>query len=87
MTDRITQKEVNKIASENAAMKIVDCYKRLFGREDGKRVLANLAKVCSYEISNDDGEFNPNKVMFREGQRSVYIHINDMIRLQEKKNG
>lgn len=51
-----------------------------FGSEHGKRVFEHLKKTCGYDRAQDVLETN--KVMYREGRRSVIVEI--MRRMDEK---
>ena len=72
----------NKELNDDIALDI----QHLFGSARGIRVLDHLSQFCGYQISSVDQEYDPNRVMFREGQRNVYVHINNMLKREVKKN-
>ena len=45
-----------------------------FGTENGKRVLRDLSNVCNFTSCTCE-EFSAEQAFFREGQRSVFLHI------------
>lgn len=53
----------------------------IFDSEKGKQVLADLAFICNAERScvTTNG-VQPYDVFFREGQRSVWLHIQNRLR-------
>lgn len=51
-------------------------YKATFNTEAGKRVLEDLELRNFMKTTTFDG--NPNIMIYREGQRSVLLHINTM---------
>ncbi len=54
----------------------LDRYKRVFGSEDGKAVLADLAKECGVFTTHVKGKvIDPNYMMFKEGERNVVLRI------------
>ena len=50
-----------------------ESYKEVFSTEEGKRVLADLASLFGCGNVQYNGE--PNDLIYREGQRSVALHI------------
>ena len=54
-------------------------YKKVFESEEGKRVLADLEKVCMFRASTFDKE--PSIMAFQEGLRGVYLHITTVMTL------
>lgn len=65
-------REIEKQISE-ASMK----YKRVFGTDDGKWVLEDLAKRSFDRISTYDED--EKKMCINEGRRSLYKHITTMV--------
>lgn len=63
------------MANENAERikGIRNDYKKVFESEEGKRVLADLEKVCMFKSTTFDKE--PGVMAFQEGLRGVYLHI------------
>jgi len=59
----------------------------LFASARGIKVLDHLREFCGFEFSSVGQDFNPNRTMFREGQRNVYVHINSMLKRKVEKNG
>ncbi len=53
--------------------RMVECYRRLFRTDDGKKVLCDLMEVCGYARSSFDAD--PVKMSFYEGQRSVILRL------------
>lgn len=54
----------------------LDLYKRVFGTDDGKAVLADMARECgllSCHIGR--GQVDPSLVMFKEGERNSVLRI------------
>ena len=54
-------------------------YIKTFGSEEGKKVLADLEKVCMFKASTFDKEAPV--MAFQEGLRAVYLHITTVINL------
>jgi hypothetical protein len=57
-------------------------YQRTFGSPEGKRVLDDLRRKCTYltsSIATSQG-VDVNKMLIEEGRRSVLCHIYDMLR-------
>ena len=52
-------------------------YINTFKTEEGKRVLADLERVCLYKTSTFDKEAMV--MAFNEGLRSVYLHITTLM--------
>lgn len=52
---------------------MIRAYKRVFESEDGKKVLADLAKAGHVYRSTMDP--NPNEVAYKEGERSMVLRI------------
>lgn len=48
-------------------------YKKTFESEEGKKVLADLEKVCLFKTTTFDKD--PYVMAFQEGLRAVYLHI------------
>ncbi len=59
-------------------------FHQCFDTEHGKRVIKNLKKNCQFDESprpkDNMGRIDPYAVMYREGQRSVIIHIERILR-------
>lgn len=67
--------------------KKVKNYKDFFyGDERGKFVLDDLAKLCRYSRPlYDVGNFDKDKMLFREGQRSVFLYIKNMLDMTDEQ--
>jgi len=68
------------VAQENNADRLKGLrnnYKKTFESEEGKKVLADLEKVCLYRSTTFDKD--PMVMAFQEGLRSVYLHITTMM--------
>lgn len=54
----------------------LDLYKRVFGTEDGKQVLADMAKECGLLSTHvRKGNIDPNYITFKEGERNAVLRI------------
>jgi len=69
-------------AKEIAQQKRSD-YQKVFGSEEGLRVLEDLKKTCFY-YSPTIHEF-PHVMSYNEGQRNVMIHIETQLKLTAVK--
>ncbi len=58
-------------------------YQHIFDTDEGKRVLADLQRRCFFQVSTFVPD-NANETFVREGQRSVVLHIINMITKKEK---
>ena len=58
-------------------------YKKVFNSEEGKRVLAHLAKNCFIKTTTLDKDVNI--MAAQEGARMVYLNIETMISLDIDK--
>ena len=58
-------------------------YQHIFDTDEGKRVLADLQRRCFFKASTFVPD-NANETFVREGQRSVVLHIINMITKKEK---
>ena len=86
MTERITQKEVNKITAEKLARQKADRYRRLFAGDNGKLVLEHLKDFCGQEktsVAKDAPD--PYQTMYCEGKRRVFLHIMAMINRKDEE--
>ena len=72
--------------NEDVNDKIALAMQHLFGSKNGIVVLDDLRQFCGYEISSVGQDYDVNKVMFREGQRNVYVHIDKMLKRKVEKN-
>ena len=54
-------------------------YQKTFGSDEGKKVLADLEKVCMFKASTFDKEAPI--MAFQEGLRAVYLHITTVMTL------
>lgn len=54
-------------------------YKRVFGSEDGKEVLAELRKFCfatsSLAVQDENKSVDVNAMLIHEGRRQVFMQI------------
>lgn len=69
----------------DASDKLALAYQHLFATPNGKKVLEDLTTFCGYEYSSVGQNYDPNKTMFKEGQRNVYLHINNMLKRKVEK--
>jgi len=71
------------MTDEERRTQLVMDYKMTFGSLEGKRVLADLSKLCGLNFVltpvGNDGHTDPYDVMRNEGKRTVAIHINRMV--------
>ena len=61
---------------------LIKDYKFSFGSEEGKRVLDDLAKRCHVNVTTHDKQSSTESA-FLEGQRSVFIFLNNMVNKKE----
>jgi hypothetical protein len=61
-----------------------ELYKAVFNGPSGDKVLAELMKLCHFHSTSFNAE-NPYKTSFNEGQRSVVLHILNILKLDETK--
>ena len=73
MTEDNTQNNVIRLKG------LREDYKKLFATEEGKRVLADLERVCLFKTSTFDKDALT--MAFQEGLRGVYLHINTILTL------
>jgi chaperone required for assembly of F1-ATPase len=71
---------------EKAKQLLID-YKRTFGSQEGTKVFENIKKFCGAERLSFVPE-SPTVTAYNEGQRSVYLHIKEMLEkdLNTEKN-
>jgi hypothetical protein len=55
----------------------VEAYKKVFGTDEGKLVLKELAAFC--HMTNPTFTGDVNQTVFNEGKRNVYLYINHFI--------
>lgn len=69
--NQLKQKQAEKELNDLAL-----CYKRIFGSDDGKKVLESLSKFCNMD-NTSVCEQNPNalQTFFNEGKRRVFLRI------------
>ncbi|RKX27480.1 MAG: hypothetical protein DRP45_00925 [Candidatus Zixiibacteriota bacterium] len=54
----------------------LDLYKRVFGSDDGKAVLADMAVECGLLSTHVQGKtIDPNYITFKEGERNAVLRI------------
>ncbi len=58
-------------------------YQHIFSTDEGKRVLSDLQRRCFFTTSTFVPD-NANETFVREGQRSVVLHIINMITKKDK---
>ena len=67
-----------------AVQRIINAYHRLWSSEDGKKVFADLASVFRLKMPSflpgQDGKFDPIAGAVRDGQKSVLLHIEEILR-------
>ena len=61
----------------------IKLYQRIFKSEDGEKLLEDLEKRCNVESTSFSKD--PYETAFREGQRSVILHIKNI--LKQKPGG
>lgn len=61
-------------------------FKAVFGSEDGKKVLATIAKMCGNEQSTFDSD--PIMLAYRAARRDTYLEIQQLVdfEIKESKN-
>lgn len=64
---------------------IVLDFKEVFAGDNGKRVLERLSKLCN-ENKPTYVDQNPTGTAYREGQRSVILHIRAMLNKDVKES-
>lgn len=62
-------------------------YQEFFsGDERGKFVLSDLSRLCRYNRPlYDAGGLDKDKMLFREGQRSVFLYIKNQLNMTEEQ--
>lgn len=50
-------------------------FRRVFGSEDGLKVLRHLTAEFKYNESSFSGDFNPHRASHRDGQKTVITYI------------
>jgi len=69
---------------DDEAKQIILDYKYVFETDEGKRVLEHLKKKANFHVSivpkDNVGRLDVNELVRREGQRSVIIHIDSMLK-------
>ncbi len=58
-------------------------YQHIFSTDEGKRILSDLQRRCFFTTSTFVPD-NANETFVREGQRSVVLHIINMITKKDK---
>ena len=61
---------------------LIKDYNFVFGSDEGKKVLDDLAKRCHVNVTTHDKQSSTESA-FLEGQRSVFIFLNNMINKKE----
>lgn len=56
-------------------------YKRVFGSEDGKKVLYDLMKECGMLKSSFPNNGDVNETLYREGKREVVLRICRLVKM------
>jgi len=59
-------------------------YRATFSTAAGKRVLEDLSIRCFVKTPTFK-DFDTNAMVYREGRRSVFLHIQTMMRKEKKK--
>ncbi len=71
------------MTDDEKRIQLVMDYKAAFGSSEGKRVLADLSKLCGLNFVftpvGTDGHTDPYDVMRHEGMRTVAVHINRIV--------
>jgi hypothetical protein len=73
--------------NEKINAELAQCYKRMALTDDGKKIIADLAKECRFKSTSIDNTWNVNRTFFNEGKRDVYFHIMNKIERKERKDG
>ena len=55
--------------------KMVEAYKKMFTSEEGMMVLQDLEKYCCFSKTTKSQEGGVDEMVFKEGKRSVILHI------------
>lgn len=64
---------------------LISDYKAVFGGSEGQRVLDDIKYICGQDRSSvDESNLDPNKVMFNEGKRVVYLRIMSFVNREAK---
>ena len=63
-------------------IQLIKNYKFVFGSDEGKRILDDLAKRCHEFVTTHDKQ-SATESAFLEGQRSVLIFIKNMVNKKE----
>ena len=61
---------------------LIKDYNFVFGSDEGKKVLDDLAKRCHVNVTTHDKQSSTESA-FLEGQRSVFIFLNNMVNKKE----
>ena len=78
--------EVNQEAIEKAMQEIKErkqMYLTVFDSAEGKKVLEDLSRLAF--INRTTFNENPQKMAFHEGQRSIILHIQSMMKIDLEK--
>ena len=73
----MTQQNNNKQLEQ-----LIKDYKICFASNEGKRILDDLAKRCHVNVTTHDKQSSTESA-FLEGQRSVFIFLNNMVNKKE----
>ncbi len=70
--------KTNEELDRHAQVKdLVILYKKVFGNEDGKKILEDLENAAGYHRSNFNTD--PHEMAFREGGRAFVVRIKQLI--------
>jgi hypothetical protein len=79
MSEEQTKSKRRGVRAANA----INAYRRLFSTEDGKTVLADMAKSCF--LSRSVISTTPHESYFNEGRRSVILGLLGTINMTEQQ--
>lgn len=73
--------------AEKQKEELKQAYYRLFQTDDGKKVKADLERLCCVRHTSVSSEREPNalSVLFNEGKRRVFLHIQFMTNIEVDK--
>ena len=71
-----------KLFRKRIVQRVVD-YHKVFGTEEGKKVLEDICKTCG--LNQSSMAANPNDVIFKEGMRNVALRILTVLQMDPIK--
>ena len=68
-------------------VELARCYKRMALTDDGKIIMADMARYCGQDRSSVCRQApNPDQTMYCEGLRAAFLYMNEKINRKEKEN-